>query len=238
MSAKKYYCILDTETVTLSRKVFDLGYKIIDRQGNVYEEGSYVVQEQVGTKDGLEELVHDNFSSNKCAIYFNDLLNNHGDFEVLPFDNIRTLVNDAIEYYNATLCAYNLAFDLNALNKTSQFYCGCDFFVEMPELLDIWNAAMSTVCDTMRYIRFVAEHAIVTDKGNPQTGAEAVYKFITQDTNFEESHTALKDCDIEAQILKACVNTHKKISREIVGCCVHNLNWQNIVNRYNEYVNN
>ena len=238
MSAKKYFCILDTETVSRARKVFDVGYKIIDRSGRVYEENSYVVAEQLETVHGIAEMMNDPFTQSKCMDYFANIIGGTGKYEVSPFDTIRDIVNDAINEYNATLCAYNIAFDINALNKTSQLYCGCDFFEEMPETLDIWAAAMSTLCCVKKYIKFIADNSIVTDKGNPQTGAEAMYKFITGNLEFEEAHTALEDCDIEAKILVSCINTHRKMARGTVGMCLHNPYWQDIVQRYYEYMEN
>lgn len=235
MGAKKFFCILDTETVTNARKVFDLGYKVIDRQGNVYETGSYVVAEQVDTIDGIAELIADRFSSSKSPIYFNDIINGNKEFEVAPFDIIREIVNDAIRNYHATVCAYNLAFDMRALNKTSQLYCGCDFFEEMPETIDIWGAAMSTICAAQKYIKFIVENNLLTDNGNPKTGAETVYQFITNDVDFMERHTALADCDIEHAIFNACIRTHKKMNCDTVGMCCHNCYWQDIVARYRAY---
>lgn len=239
MATKKFFMVLDTETVTASRKVFDLGFEIIDRQGNVYESGSYVIAEQVSSYDGIQELVWDNFTKDKCPTYLDAIINRHGeDFVVYPFESIREIVNNTLKEYNATLCAYNIAFDLNALNKTSQHYLNCDFFEEMPELLDIWAAAMSTICTAQKYIKFIAENAILTEKGNPQTGAQAIYQFLTNNTYFEEAHTALKDCEIESEIFTACVKTHKKMNREVVGMCLHNPYWQDIIKRYNEYSQN
>ena len=43
--------------------------------------------------------------------------------------------------------------------------------------------------------------------------AEVCYRFLTGDTSFVEEHTALADCEIEMEILKAIWNTHRKFTR-------------------------
>ena len=43
--------------------------------------------------------------------------------------------------------------------------------------------------------------------------AEALYKFILQDADFSESHTGLEDVLIEVEILRYCVNRHKKMNK-------------------------
>ena len=238
MGKKQYLCVLDTETVTSLRKVFDLGYKIIDRSGSIYETGSFIAAEQIADAAQVRELTTDNFSKGKCHLYFNGLLNDSDEWQVVPFATIREIVNQVISKYDAILCAYNIAFDINALNRTSRIYCGTDFFDTMPELCDIWACALSTVCATQKFIKFIADNSFVTGSGNPQTGAEAVYRYLMNDTTFNERHTALADCDIEAEIFAACVRTHKKMSRDTVGMCVHNSYWQDIVARYHEYTQN
>lgn len=235
MPTRKLYMVLDTETVTPARTVFDLGYRIIDRKGEVYATGSYLVRETVATVDGIGEMVTDSFTKSKAPRYLASVIGGMGEFDVVDFATLREEVNMLIDRYNPVLAAYNITFDLNALNKTSQKLLGVDFFDRMPELFDIWAAAMSTICKAARYIQFIADNGITTDKGNPQTGAEAVYKFITGNTDFEEAHTAAADCEIEAEIFAACLKTHRKMKRTPVRMCMHDDDWKEIVARYHAY---
>ena len=48
----------------------------------------------------------------------------------------------------------------------------------------------------------------------PQVKAEVLYKYITGNLDFVESHTGLEDVLIEAQILKYCFAKHKKMRKE------------------------
>lgn len=239
MSAhKKLFMVLDTETRS-GDTVFDLGFKVMDRQGHVYESASYAIAETFTDADGCAGLMGDRFSGgSKAAAYFAGViatLCGHRDsFTVVPFADARQAVLDTLERYGATLCAYNVSFDLRALDKTSKRYLGCEFFPEKPEILDIWAAAMSCICNTAGYVDFVNEHQRVTDGGNPKTNAETVYQFMTGNTEFEEAHTALADCEIECEILQKCVKTHKRMRRAPVGACASNPDWKAIARRYRE----
>ena len=44
---KNYYMVIDTETANGLEKplVYDVGFQIVDKKGNVYEKGSYIVYE-------------------------------------------------------------------------------------------------------------------------------------------------------------------------------------------------
>ena len=45
--------------------------------------------------------------------------------------------------------------------------------------------------------------------------AEICYRFISGDIEFVEEHTALADCEIEMQILRAVWATHRKFTRNV-----------------------
>ena len=52
---KKYYMVLDTETCPIDREfkdvdaknmlAYDIGYCVVDKKGNVYRQGSYIISE-------------------------------------------------------------------------------------------------------------------------------------------------------------------------------------------------
>ena len=52
------------------------------------------------------------------------------------------------------------------------------------------------------------------ETGNYSSTAETVYRFIFNDTDFIEAHTALNDSEIEAKILRACLNAGAKLDGE------------------------
>lgn len=229
MASKNYYMILDTETC--GNIVFDLGFKVIDRKGNMVEEGSFVFAEFIDYPEVLG-MFTDEFTKNKIGGYYYELYRNSGAFEVVPFDVARDIVNNIQQKYNAKICAYNAAFDTSRLRKTAKRFGYDEFFTAEVEVWDIWNMALSVLCDSINFINFVYENKLLTEKNNPSTGAETIYRYLTKNADFEEKHTAREDCEIEADIFMTIINRKKRINHEIVGACFHNEYWKKLIDRY------
>ena len=102
-------------------------------------------------------------------------------------------------------CAHNSGFDFN-----QTFVAEC---VEGMEFIDTWQAFYDTIGKYTKYNKFCCENGFVTKSGNIQMSAEVCYRFICGDVEFVEEHTALADCEIEAEILRAVWATHRKFSR-------------------------
>lgn len=229
MATKKYYMVLDTETC--GELVFDVGFKIIDRAGNCYSEGSYVVKEFI-TNPIDSNLFTDRFTKDKIAQYYFDLWNNGGNFEVVSFAKIRNIINYNLYKYNAILCAYNIAFDIQHIAKTAQYFGIPEFFEVNCDTLDIWHMAMS-VLGTNKYIKFCMANGLLTKAGNIPTGAEPMYRYLTNNVSFIEAHTARADCEIESAIMIKCFNRKKHFETSTVGACLHNKEWQRIQEQFN-----
>ena len=67
---------------------------------------------------------------------------------------------------------------------------------------------------TKKFKSFCDEHNYYTESGNYSTTAETVYRFIFNDTDFIEAHTALNDSEIEAEILKMCISAGASLEEE------------------------
>ena len=104
-------------------------------------------------------------------------------------------------------CAHNSGFDFN---KTFVSEC-----VDELHPLDTWQAFFETIGKYRKYNKFCCENGFVTKSGNIQMTAEVCYRFLSGDVSFEEEHTALSDCEIEAEILRAVWATHRKFERNI-----------------------
>ena len=65
------------------------------------------------------------------------------------------------------------------------------------------------------YKKFCEENGLLTKNGRLSASAENLYKFITKDTTFVESHTGLEDVLIEKEILAYCFKQHKKMRRKL-----------------------
>lgn len=222
MCNKKFFMVLDTETFS-NYKVFDIGYSVIDRNGRIYESGSYIVDDMFTDDDLLSEFVHDSFSAKNRDVYLSAYITGSDEFKIASFEDIRDEVNEVLNRYNATLCAYNVAFDLRALDKTTKLLLNEPKFLMKPiEILDIWAAALSCLCPTISYVQFATEHGFLTKTGKPRTAAEPVYCFLIDEPDFEELHMGYADVLIECNILIACFKTHKKLDKKPVGCVQHN----------------
>ena len=120
---KKFYLVLDTETATLpfandlcknaqqkqkiaiaKPLVYDIGWTIVDRLGNVYKKANYLVQETFF----VPAIFNTAYYYNKRPIYI-DLLNN-GEIEAKNWNNIIEILLKDLEICDM-VTAYNACFD-------------------------------------------------------------------------------------------------------------------------------
>lgn len=214
---KKLYIIIDTETIGIdNRLVYDLGYIITDKKGNIYKKVNYLVKE-IFTNN---ELMKQAYYYTKMSLYLAMLEN--GKIKTKAFkDIIKELQADLIEYNIYGIGAYNIPFDIQALAETTNYiypkmfkmffnktkngkYCP-DFnkfninhiFKKDVKIFDIWTMACVTLCKQATFRAFYA----VRGKRFIKSNAEVVYNYIKNTNDFIESHTALSDCLIENEIL-------------------------------------
>ena len=206
---EKYYLVLDTETVADARVPYDIGWMLVDRNGQVFMHYNAWCAE-VLQNETLRYLVKkDSFAKKKASFYL--------DAENAPLDSfaeIRKLTRGIIKNFNCTVVAYNAAFDIKVLNDYSNVLMGEPFFSEDTEVWDLWNMALNTICDSSNYVRWCIDAGFITEKGNISCSAEAVYSYLFADKDFVEDHTALSDCEIEAKILQAVFDRKKKLITE------------------------
>ena len=203
---KKYYMVLDTETVADARVPYDVAWIIVDRNGHVIERFNGLTAE-IMTNPTLRYLIkRDSFSKRKAAFYLD------GDpAQIMPFEEIMNYTCDIIANYDAVVVAYNAGFDVKVLNDYANILFGEQFFAENTVIWDLWNMALNTICDSGNYVRWCIDNGFITEKGNISCSAEAVYSYLSHNGDFEEDHTALSDCEIEAKILQAVFDRKQKL---------------------------
>lgn len=206
---KNVYAIIDTETANglYSPLVYDVSVIIFDKQNNEYFRKNWLISEVWDN----EELMKSAYYAWKMPLY--------KDFDVTKvnmFSFICEFVNLITEYNVTHLLAYNLPFDIRALNKTSMKYIQGEFIGENLENLDVWSIACELICDTDKYRKFCEDNNYKSEKGNYKTSAETVYRYITGMNDFDESHTSLKDCEIEKEIFMKCLKQKKSFKKGIV----------------------
>ena len=243
MSNKKYFMVLDVETIAAKacngRKVFNIGVIIADKQGNVSRKTNFLIAEQF-TLGGIAELCQDRYCGGEKATKFIQEWENPTENTVkCRFDTVRELINILVNGYNLTVAAYNAAFDFDALEKTSQYYCNSHFWNKEPQTLDIWHVALDTICSKLAFLSFCQKFNLLKEKtGNPATNAETVFAFLSENPAFTEVHSGLADCEIEYAILCACWRAHKKINPTNVGTAVSCKSWQNVRDKYRTWYTN
>lgn len=216
---KHFYITLDTETCGSLGKplVYDLGYTIHDRYGNIYEKRSYVVREIFY---GEKEKMKSAYYADKLPLYKKGI--REGKWNIASFWSIRReLFSLMKEYKVKAVIAYNAGFDTKALNNTLNYLTKFKekeqtFFNENTTIWCSWGMACQTLLRQKNYFKNAVENEWVSEAGNVKTSAETSFRYINKDFSFEESHTALEDAIIETAIFAKCIATHKKMDRKIL----------------------
>jgi hypothetical protein len=219
-----YRVVLDTETCPLDKDfegvdpnnmwVYDVGYAIVDKRGKVYRERSFI-NADIFLNEKL--LMNSSYYANKIPQYWEDIKS--GKRVLTSFYNIRkTLLEDIAEFEVEEIYAYNMRFDYLSLNNTERWLTKSQyryFLTKDLVICDIMKMARDVIAPMPTYKRFCEEHGYMTKNNRVQLKAETLYKFITKDLDFIESHTGLEDVMIEKEILAYCYRQHKAMRRKL-----------------------
>ena len=219
-----YKIVLDTETCPMDKELtevmpsnmltYDCGWAVVDKRGNVYKTRSFVNADIfIGEKD----LMKSAYYANKLPQYWEDI--ESGKRILTSFYNIRKALLEDIKEYNVTeVFAHNMRFDYGTLNTTQRWETKSKYRYFFPidvEICDTLKMARDIISKMPTYIKFCSENGYLTKNGKVQLKAETIYRFIMQDTDFIESHTALEDVMIEKEILAYCYRQHKKMRKKL-----------------------
>lgn len=212
---KETFLIIDTETTKEgynmpNQSVFDIGWTISNRSGEILKTRSYMVEEfRLQALEKKKAFLIDSNVVDK-ATYITKLLNK--EMKVAKWRSIITQLTKDMNKHNVEFVgAYNLGFDLRVVDKTTQFLLGREFTFEDKFLIDLWHASAYTILNTKKYREFAHKHNLRTDKGNLKTSAEATFQFITNNPSYIEEHTALQDSLDETKILHHLLNQDETI---------------------------
>lgn len=213
---KETFLILDTETTIEgenmpNQSVFDIGWTISDREGNILKTRSYIVKEFKYQALHRRKAFLVDSGAVSSQVYFTKLLDNT--IKVMEWQYIMgQLKRDCIKFNVEFIGAYNLGFDKRVIEKTSFFFSGKEFdFFDNYFLIDLYHVSAYTILSTEKYKKFAKEHGLYTEKGNIQTGAEPCFKYLTNNLNYIEEHTAFQDSYDETIILHKLLNQKEKI---------------------------
>ena len=254
---RKYYMVLDCETATLpcaskyaeeQRKnvaitkplIYDLGWKIVDRNGNVYNRMNFLISE-IFSVPSVFDTAH---YADKRPIYLEKLKS--GEITLANWETAVTALLADLEIVEA-VGAYNSMFDFKKALPFTELYISqlyspnfhnwlawqeksCEWLAEggkatgqtefeesifrfrgkVYPLFDLWGLTCQHILNCDEYKQMCIDNKWETASGKYfKTSAETAYRFLSGNTDFDESHTAIDDCDIESQLFAEIVKRTK-----------------------------
>lgn len=209
------FIVVDTETTNSIDDpiVYDVGFAVVDADGNVYEQHSYVVADVFLDKD----LMSYAYFADKIPQYWEDIKN--GKRKLRRFKTIRMIFKDVCKQYEIKkVFAHNAKFDNRSLNLTQRYLTSSKFRWFFPyniEICDTLKMSKNTLKNIVEYDQFCWDNDFITKRGCKRYTAEIIYRFITGKLDFEESHTGLEDVLIEKEILKYCLKHNPEFSGKL-----------------------
>lgn len=209
---RKYYCLVDVETIGADSKIcYDISWIIIDSKGETILARGFVVREVFC----YLKLMGKAYYFNKFTKYLE--LIEQEIYRIRDLDTIINQLNEDMRKYNVSVfTAYNSKFDISALNMTLE-ELHCQTKLEYPQEIEcVWNRAVNTFMQDEDYREFCLKYGLLSPSRKYwQTSAEACYKYLKQNGDIEEEHLGLFDCFMhEREILKACLQSKKKLKKE------------------------
>lgn len=219
---RHYILVLDTETcntISINGKLdmsnvlfYDIGGAVVDTHGNIYHTFSFVNADIY-----LDEkpLMDSAYYAWKIPQYEEGLKN--GSRKLMTTKSISLYLRELIKAFNISeVCAHNARFDKNALEVTQRYVTKSAYRYLLPYGLIWWDTmkmAKDVIWKMPTFKRFCEENNYFTPTGKYKCTAEVLYRFISKDNSFDESHTGLEDVLIEKEILAYCFRQHKSMRK-------------------------
>ena len=203
--------VADTESTGLGNRafVFDFGYVIGTKRGKILQERNFLIREVLtNPRIMLGALYNKEWRAMMGGKIFNfyipEIANQN--LTIVGWrDAMQIMRDDVLTYGVNVFSAYNLPFDLGAMNKTHNMVTEKNLDFSRLDLLCLWEFACITVCRSRLYHDVCREQGAdagwITPANNVRTTAEKVHAFLSGNYKFIESHTALHDAQIEFEIL-------------------------------------
>jgi hypothetical protein len=210
---KKVRLVFDTETYGLKPDniVFDIAWIVFNKKEQLTTR-NYLVKETY-QPNSLKSLPF--YGETKVAKYRTI----EKTAEILNWtDILTTLWNDLKEFSVSEVIAYNLPFDLEALQRTNEYIRQREFRIfNGLQLTDLYSVFCNFVKNRKDYVRFCIENNFISNAGNILTNAEVAYRFLTSNPYHLEEHTALSDVQEELYIYQTIQAKKKRYQMEAVS---------------------
>lgn len=221
-----YLIGLDTETcnglvvddkLDLSQSlVYDLGWAVTDKRGRIYKTRSYVIAEIFC---GMKDVMKSAYYAEKIPNYWDEIQS--GKRILASFWTVRrAFMDDVKEYGVKNVFAHNAGFDVRALNNTMRYITKSKFRWFFPYSLEIWDTlkmSRQTIGRQKSYQKWCSRNGYMTNHKTPRVRltAEILFRYISGQYDFNESHTGLEDVLIETVIMSHCFRQHKKMDKRL-----------------------
>lgn len=215
----KKVLVIDVETIDIRRlDIYELGYALLDLETGEIETKGFVLKE-VYEADLFPKAYFYKLKKDR----YQQLLDNNT-LELMTVEEAKNRLNKVFKENRediAYISAFNMGFDMRALNFTFNKYLNREgksqltyekFMkigmkpIDTAVLFAVYestNGCYKCFCDKKK-------SDFYTPKGNIKTTAEIVYKYVSNDLDFEEEHMGIYDAEIEANIfewtLSRCIN--------------------------------
>ena len=203
--------MIDTETTNDidCPIVYDVGYQIFSLDEGVLCERSFVNADVFCDA----ELMASAYFADKIPDYWQEIVS--GQRTLKKWFNIKKQIAEDCKKYGVEIaCAHNAAFDNRALNITQRYQTTSKYRYFLPFGVEWWDTlkmARETLKQNEDYGTFCYENDYLTSRGCRRYTAEIIYRWLTGNADFEESHTGLEDVKIERQIFEYCVSKNPEI---------------------------
>ena len=174
---------------------------------------SFVVADVFLDKD----LMNSAYFVEKIPQYWEDIKNKKR--VLAKFSTIRKIFAQVCKKYAIRcVCAHNARFDYRSLNLTLRFLTCSKYRFFFPYGVEIWDTlkmSREVLNKNEKYGEFCYDNNYLTQRLCKRFTAEIIFRFLTDNVNFEESHTGLEDVLIEKEILSYCINVNPEINGKL-----------------------
>lgn len=200
--------MIDTETTNDIDCPFayDVGYQIFSLAEGVLDERSFVNADIFCDS----ELMASAYFADKIPTYWDDI--RQGKRILRKWHTIKRIMHDDCAKYGVEIaCAHNAAFDNRALNTTQRYETSSKYRYFLPYNIKWWDTlkmSRAILKDNEDYTTFCWENEYLTKNLKIRYTAEIIYRWLSQNVEFEESHTGLEDVKIEREIFEFLYRTN------------------------------
>lgn len=220
---KSYYLIIDTETANSSQGgkvspqsalVYDIGIAVIDKKGVIYESASMLISDVFYD---MSDCMKSAYYAEKIPMYEHWL--EDGYISNVNFLQAKKLIQQLCDDYNVkAIIAHNAYFDYTALTSTQRYLTKSQYRYFLPFSIPVWDTlkmAKDTICKQKSYRSWCEKNGYLTKNNQPRATAEILFRYISGQNDFSESHTGYEDILIEKEIFAHCMKQKKPMRKEL-----------------------